>query len=458
MAELALAAYRDAEEQRIVDTLFEWLRIPSISADPGHAGDVRKSAELCAGLLRDAGLDHVTILETPGLPAVYADWLHAGADALTVLVYGHHDVQPVDPLSEWISPPFEPVIVEGECRARGAIDDKGQVLYEIEAARGLLQRDGRLPVNLKVLIEGEEEVGSAHFEELLKDQSELLACDVVVVSDTGMIAPETPSTTVGMRGLVAFDVALRTASIDLHSGMWGGTVPNAARLAARLVAGLIDDDGRVTLPGFYDRVKKLSAQEQASLDAQPFDEAAFRAAAGGVPYLVGEKGFSPLERIGVRPTAEVVGIHSGYGGPGIKTIVPATAGFKVAFRLVPDQQPAEVDSAFRAWLSERVPEGVAVDVTPEGGVAPALTPVDDPSMRALVRAIEKVWGAEPLFTREGGSGPEEALGRILAAPVLFLGVGLPGDRIHAPNERMVMDQFWKGLLAAGELLLELGAA
>jgi acetylornithine deacetylase/succinyl-diaminopimelate desuccinylase-like protein len=240
--------------------------------------------------------------------------------------------------------------------------------------------------------------------------------------------------------------------------MWGGSVPNAARIAARLAAGLVDDDGRVTLPGFYDRVRSLSKEEQASLDAQPFDEEAFRAAAGGVRYLEGEKGFSPLEQVGVRPTAEVVGIHSGYGGPGIKTIVPATAGFKVAFRLVPDQQPGEVEPAFRAWLADRVPEGVTVEVTPEGGVAPALTPIDHPSMRALVRAIERVWGAAPLFTREGGSGPEEALGRILDAPVLFLGVGLPGDRIHAPNERMVMDQFWKGLLAAGELLLELGAS
>ncbi|HEX6392024.1 MAG TPA: dipeptidase [Acidimicrobiales bacterium] len=458
MAKLALAGYRDAEEQRIIDTLFEWLRIPSISADPDHAGDVRKSAEFCAGLLRDAGLQNVNLLETPGLPAVYADWLHAGPDAPTVLVYGHHDVQPTDPLDEWKSPPFDPVIVDGECRARGAIDDKGQVLYEIEAARGLLRRDGRLPVNLKLLIEGEEEVGSAHFEALLKDQSELLSCDVIVVSDTGMISQETPSSTVGMRGLVAFDVAIRTATIDLHSGMWGGAVPNAARIAARIAAGLVDGAGRVTLPGFYDRVRSLSPEEQASLDAQPFDEAEFRAAAGGVPYLEGEKGFSSLERVGVRPTAELVGIHSGYGGPGIKTIVPATAGFKVAFRLVPDQRPDEVEASFRAWLGDRVPDAVSLEVTPEGGVAPALTPVDHPSMRALVSAIEKVWGNPPLFTREGGSGPEEALGRVLAAPVLFLGVGLPGDRIHAPNERMVMDQFWKGLLAAGELLLELGAA
>jgi acetylornithine deacetylase/succinyl-diaminopimelate desuccinylase-like protein len=456
MADLVLAGYLDAQQNRITDTLFEWLRIPSISSDPDHAGDVRASAGFCAERLREAGLENVEVLETPGHPAVYADWMHAGTGAATVLIYGHHDVQPVDPLEEWTSPPFTPVIVDGECRARGAIDDKGQVLYEIEAVRGLIERDGRLPVNVKFLVEGEEEVGSAHFEALLEAQRERFACDVIVVSDTGMISPDTPSCTVGMRGLVAFDVSLRTAALDLHSGMWGGAVPNAARLAASLAAQLHDEDGRVTIPGFYDRVRALSPVEQASLDAQPFDEAEFRAAAGGVRYLEGERGFSPLELVGVRPTAEVVGIHGGYGGPGIKTIVPAKAGFKVAFRLVPDQRPGDVEPAFRRWLAERVPEGVELVVTPEGAVAPALTPVDHPAVGALSRAIQAVWGKEPLFTREGGSGPEEALGRVLDAPVLFLGVGLPGDRIHAPNERMVMDQFWKGLLAAGELLLELG--
>jgi acetylornithine deacetylase/succinyl-diaminopimelate desuccinylase-like protein len=456
MADLALAGYAEAERERILDLLFSWLRIPSISAEPGRAGDVRASAEFCAGLLRDAGLEHVTLLETAGGPSVYGDWLHAGAEAPTVLVYGHHDVQPVDPLDEWTSPPFEPVIVDGECRARGAIDDKGQTLYQIEAARGLLAEHGQLPVNLKLLVEGEEEVGSPHFEALLVAEGDRLACDVVVVSDTGMIAPDVPSTTVGMRGLVAFDVALRTAAIDLHSGMWGGAVPNAALLAAHLAAGLHDERGRVTLPGFYDAVRDLSPAEQASFDAQPFSEEAFRAAAGGVAFLEGEAGYTALERVGVRPTAEVVGLHAGYGGPGIKTIVPATAAFKVALRLVPDQRPEEVEAAFRAWLSDRVPAGVDVIVTPEGGVAPALTPVDHPAVGALARAIEAVWGRPPLYTREGGSGPEEALGRVLTAPVLFLGVGLPGDRIHAPNERMVMDQFWKGLVAAGELLLELG--
>ncbi len=459
MADLVLERYVADQRERIVETLFEWLRIPSISADPERAADVRASAHFAADRLREAGLEHVTVVETgggAGGPAVYGDWLHAGPGRPTVLVYGHHDVQPVDPLDEWISPPFVPVIVDGECKARGAIDDKGQILYQIEAVRALLADSGRVPVNIKFLVEGEEEVGSPNFEQLLSDRADLLAADVVVVSDTGMIAPDVPSVTVGMRGLVAFDVSLRTAAIDLHSGMWGGTVPNAAQLAAELAAGLHDEDGRVTLPGFYDRVRALSPAEQASLDAQPFDEAEFRASAGGVGALPGEDGYSPLERVGVRPTAEVVGIHGGYGGPGIKTIVPATAGFKVALRLVPDQRPEEATAAFHAWLEARVPSGVAVTVTPGGAVAPALTPVDHPAVGALARAIERVWGRPPLYTREGGSGPEEALGRVIGAPVLFLGVGLPDDRIHAPNERMVMDQFWRGLLAAGELLVELG--
>lgn len=453
---MRLAPYVDAERARIVATLFDWLRIPSISAHPERAADVRASAELCADLLREAGMEHVAVLETAGAPAVYGDWLHAGPDAPTALVYGHHDVQPADPLELWTSPPFEPDIVDGECRARGSIDDKGQVLYEIEAARGLLREEGRLPVNLKFLVEGEEEVGSPNFETLLRDHAERFACDVVVVSDTGMWAPDVPSTCVGMRGLVAFDVHVRTAAADLHSGVFGGAVPNPVHLLAGIVADLHDANGRVTIPGFYDRVRPLTEAEEASLTALPFDEEAWMANAG-VRRLDGEAGWSTLARVGYRPTCEVVGFGAGYTGDGMKTIVPAEGGCKITFRLVADQDPDDVTRRFRAWLDERVPEGVELTVTPEGGVAPALTPVDHPAVGALCRAIERVWGTYPLFTREGGSGPEEALGRVLGAPVLFLGVGLPGDRLHAPNERMVMDQFWKGLLAAGELWHELAA-
>lgn len=453
--DLLLHSYVEAERERIVATLFDWLRIPSISAQPEHAGDVRRSAAFCADLLREAGLEHVTLLETPGHPAVYGDWLHAGPDAPTVLVYGHHDVQPVDPLDEWRSPPFEPVIVDGECLARGAIDDKGQVLYDIEAVRALLRRDGRLPVNVKFLVEGEEEVGSAHFEELLVGEAERFRCDAVVVSDTGMLGPDVPSVCVGMRGLIAFDVDIRTGTIDLHSGVYGGAAPNPAHLIARIVAALHDTDGRIAIPGWYDEVRELSEPEAASLAAIPFTEEEWLAEAG-VRRIEGEAGRSVLECTATRPTCDVVGITVGYGGDGIKTIVPARGNVKVSFRLVPDQDPLALTRRFEAWLAEQIPDGVEHTITPEGGVAPALTPVEHPTVGALSRAIDRVWGKPPLFVREGGSGPEEALGRVLDAPVLFLGVGLPGDRIHAPNERMVMDQFWKGLLAAGELFVELG--
>lgn len=456
-AQSQLSDYICEHRDRITETLLAWLRIPSISAHPDHAGDVEASAEFLAAQCRDAGLTNVEILPTAGHPAVYADWLGAGSDAPTVLIYGHHDVQPVDPEDQWHSPPFEPVVVDGECRARGAIDDKGQVLYEIEALRGLLQVHGALPVNVKVLVEGEEEVGSPHFEELLNGHVERLACDVIVVSDTGMVAQDIPSTDVAMRGLVAFTVTLTTADTDLHSGLFGGAVPNPIHHLTRLLAALHDGEARVALPGFYDRVRDLDAVEAASLAAQPFDTDAFLAL-GGVAMLEGEAGQSTLARIGARPTAEVVGIVGGYGGDGIKTIVPATATAKVSFRLVADQDPEEISAAFERWVGANVAEGVEVTIHRHGGVAPMHTPTDHWAFGALTTAIERVWGTAPLLTRVGGSGPEETLGRILGAPVLFLGVGLPSDRIHAPNERMVMAQFWRGLLAAGELYGELARA
>ncbi|MCA1691060.1 MAG: dipeptidase, partial [Actinobacteria bacterium] len=400
--ELALTGYVEAERERIVATLLDWLRIPSISAHPDHAGDVRRSAEWTADLFRAAGLENVEVVETGGgAPSVYGDHLHAGPDAPTALVYGHHDVQPVDPLDEWTSPPFEPVVVDGECRGRGAVDDKGQVLYQVEAVRGLLGAEGGILVNLKFLVEGEEEVGSPHFEDLLVRERDRLACDVVVVSDTDMWSADVPSTCVAMRGLVAFDVRVRTAIADLHSGLFGGAVPNPAHLIARLVAALHDGDGRVAIPGFYDDVRPLTPAEEESLATIPVDESAWQRMAG-VGRLEGEAGRTLLERIWTRPTCEVVGIGVGYTGAGVKTIVPAQGGFKVTFRLVPDQRPGLVAATFEAWLRARVPEGVDVEVTPLGGVAPALTPVDHPAMGALCRAIERVWGKAPLFTRMGG--------------------------------------------------------
>ncbi len=450
-----MAKYVDESRAEILARLDSWLRIPGISADPAHAADVRDSAEWCAEEMRAVGLEGVRLLETAGHPSVYGEWRHR-PDAPTVLVYGHHDVQPVDPHDAWVSPPFEPTVRDGQLFARGAVDDKGQVQYHLEVIRALLARDGRLPINVKLLVEGEEEIGSPHFEALLREHRELLRADVIVVSDTAMWAAAVPSMCTGMRGLVTFDVALRTASGDLHSGSFGGAVQNAAHVAAELVAALHDEHRRVTLPGFYDDVQAIPADVAASMAALPFEADQFRMTANGAA-LVGESDRSTLEQIWVRPTGEVTGLSAGYAGAGIKTIVPATATVKFTFRLVPNQTPERISAGFHEWLAARVPDGVAVAVTPMGAVAPALTPLDHPAVGAAARVIERVWGVVPSYTREGGSGPEEALGRVLGAPVVFLGVGLPDDQIHAPNERIVLEQFWKGLVAVGELWFELEA-
>ena len=357
MESLHLEPHVASARDEILERLRVWLEIPSISCDPAYADAVRDSAAWCEAEMQECGLEGTRLLETPLHPAVYGEWLHAGPDAPTVLVYGHHDVQPVDPLDLWTSPPFEATIRDGQLFARGAVDDKGQVLYHLEVVRALLARDGALPVNLKFVIEGEEEFGSPNFEALLVQHADLLACDVVVVSDTGMLSVDEPSMCVGMRGLAGFDIHLRSASTDLHSGVFGGAVLNPAHLAARIAAALHDAEGRVTVPGFYDRVRDLTSAERDAMDALPYDEAEFRRNAGGAP-LGGESGRSTFERTGSRPTAEVVGLHSGYAGDGIKTIVPATANLKVTFRLVPDQEPDEIAAAFLAWLREQVPDGV----------------------------------------------------------------------------------------------------
>lgn len=450
-----LAEFVTSERAEVLEALAGWVQIPSIGAQPAHDRDVAVSAEWCAERMAAAGLENVEVLSTGGHPAVYGDWLHAGG-ALTALVYGHHDVQPVDPLDEWDSPPFEPTVRGGRMFGRGASDDKGQVLCHLEAIRGLLggHGPGTVPVNVKVLVEGEEEVGSPHFDALLEAERDRLACDVVVVSDTSMWAAETPSISTGMRGLVAFDVRIRTAGRDLHSGVFGGAVPNAAHWAGRLVAALHDRSGRVALPGFYDAVRPLGPAERAAFDALPLDETAW-AAAASVGCLEGEAGVPLLDRLWARPTCDVTGLHSGYGGDGVKTIVPAAARIKVTFRLVADQSPDDVAAVFEAWARDLIPSGVELDIRLDAAIGPALTPTDHPAVAALARSINRVWGAEPLFTRSGGSGPEEALARVLQAPVLHLGIGLTSDRIHAPNEGVDLGQVERGVLAAAELWREL---
>jgi acetylornithine deacetylase/succinyl-diaminopimelate desuccinylase-like protein len=442
-----------------------WLRIPSISADPAHAPDVATSAAWLADALQRTGFPTVEIWPTAGAPAVFAEWPSADPDAPVALVYGHHDVQPVDPPELWVHPPFEPTRVEGpdgpELHARGAIDDKGNVAFHLLGMRAHLAATGRdtPAVTVKLLIEGEEESGSPHFAALLRERADRLASDVVVVSDTGMAAHDVPSAVTAMRGLADAEITLRGPAIDLHSGSFGGAVPNPLHAMAELLAKLHDDKGRVTLPGFYDKVRPLSDRERDLMGRVPFDEQAWLAGPAASRATHGEEGFSTLERTGARPTAEVNGMWGGYTGPGHKTIIPAEAHAKITFRLVSDQVPADVGPQLRAWVEANLPDGIEAEVhTPPGGVAPCASDLDSPAMDALLRAIGQAFDAEPdsvLFTREGGSGPEADLVEVLGAPLLFLGAGLPTDRIHSPNERVLLPMLYRGAEAAAHLWREL---
>ncbi|NEK57294.1 M20 family dipeptidase [Geodermatophilus sabuli] len=444
-----------------------WLRIPSISADPAHASDVAASAEWLAAALRRTGFPTVEIWPTPGAPAVFAEWPSADPGAPVALVYGHHDVQPVDPLELWVHPPFEPTRVEGpdgpELHARGAIDDKGNVAFHLLGMRAHLAATGRdtPAVTVKVLVEGEEESGSPHFADLLRARADRLRCDVVVVSDTGMAAPDVPSAVVAMRGLADAEITLRGPDVDLHSGSFGGGVPNPLHAMATLIASLHDAQGRVTLPGFYDAVRPLTDRERELMRRVPFDESAWLAGPAASRTTAGETGYSTLERIGARPTAEVNGMWGGYTGPGHKTIIPAEAHAKVTFRLVADQRPADLADQVRAWVAANTPEGIVADVhVPPGGVSPCASDLDSPGMAALLAAIGRANDRDPgdvLFTREGGSGPEADLVDVLGAPLLFLGAGLPTDRIHSPNERVLLPMLYRGAEAAAHLWRELAA-
>ncbi|HEY8482906.1 MAG TPA: dipeptidase [Spirillospora sp.] len=456
-----VVAHIQAGRDRFVADLKEWLAIPSVSGDPAHAADVRRSAEWLARNLRGQGFPTVEIWETPGHPAVYAEWPAEDPGAPAVVVYGHHDVQPVEPLEEWDTDPFTPVERGDRLVGRGASDDKGQVFFHTLGLRALLAASGRQapPVTVKLLVEGEEESGSAHFADLLRAHRERLACDAVVVSDTTMWAADVPSMCTGMRGLTEAEVTLRGPSTDLHSGSFGGAVPNPLRAMAVLLAALHDEDGRVTLPGFYDDVVPLTDEERALFSRLPFDEDAWLENAGHSRIAYGEKGYTTLERIWARPTAEINGMWGGHTGPGGKTIIPREAHAKISFRLVANQDPAKVQESFRAWVAQNVPPGVEAEVRiPGGGVRPCFSPIDSAGVRAARRAMERAFGTEVLFTREGGSGPEADLADILGAPLVFVAVGLDDDRIHAPNEKVEIPLLLKGAEAAAYLWEELAAA
>ncbi len=457
--------YIDSNAREFFDQLKVWLAIPSISADPGHHGDVRSSAQWLAGHLTATGFPTVEIWDTgpsssPGQPAVFAHWPAQDPAAPTVLVYGHHDVQPVEPLDEWHSPPFEPAERDGQLLGRGASDDKGQVLLHTLGLRACLAAGaaGAPPVSLKLLIEGEEESGSPHFADLLRSRADRLSCDVIVISDTTMWAADVPSMCTGMRGLLDAQIDMHGADTDVHSGSFGGGVPNPLHALAALLAGLHDEQGRVTLPGFYDAVAPLTDAERELFARLPFDEKAWLADAGGSTAIAGEAGYTTLERVWARPTAEVNGMWGGHTGPGAKTIVPSQAHAKVSFRLVANQEPADIAVALREYVAARTPPGIEATVTFGGpGVRPAFSPLHSPGVQAAKQAMERAFGREVLFTREGGSGPEADLADILGAPLVFLAVGLDEDRIHAPNEKVEMALLLRGAEAVAYLWEDLAA-
>ncbi len=443
--------------ERGLHELQAFLRIPSISSQPDHAEDVRRAAAFLAEQYQGIGLENAELLATSGHPVVYADWLRAPGKP-TVVLYGHYDVQPVDPLNRWTSPPFEPVQQDGMLFARGASDDKGQIAIHWQAVEAWLKSTGELPVNLKVIAEGEEEIGSPHFEECLKTHRDRLKAEACVVSDTAMAARGLPAITYGLRGLLYFEVRVETADTDLHSGLFGGIAPNPVQALGEIIAKLKDGNGRVLVPHFYDGVRPLTEEERRQFQRVPFDEAELKRMYG-IESLYGEPGFTPLEREWARPTLDVNGIWGGYQGPGSKTIIPAWAAAKLSCRLVPDQNPDTVASALRGYIASIRPAYSRVELRKIGGHAdPWITPIEHPLMQAAKWALGEVYRAEPVFIRSGGSiGAVEAISRQLAVPCLLVGFVLPDSRAHAPNERLDLESYELGRQAALRLWQEIAA-
>ncbi|WP_324787619.1 dipeptidase [Streptomyces sp. H51] len=448
----AVRSYIEQHRAAFLDDLVEWLRIPSVSAQPGHASDVRRSAEWLAAALARTGFPTTEVWETPGAPAVFAEWPSADPGAPTVLVYGHHDVQPAAREDGWDSEPFEPVVRGNRLYARGAADDKGQVFFHTLGVRAHLAATGRTApaVNLKLLIEGEEESGSPHFRALLERHADRLTADAVIVSDTGMWSEDTPTVCTGMRGLAECEIRLYGPDQDIHSGSFGGAVPNPATAAARLVAALHDEHARVAIPGFYDGVVELTDRERELFAELPFDEQRWLRTAKSYATR-GEAGHTTLERIWARPTAEVNGIGGGYQGPGSKTVIPSSAMVKLSFRIVAGQEPDHIEKAVRVWAAEQVPDGIRHEITFGAATRPCLTPLDHPVLQSLVRAMARAFETPVRFTREGGSGPAADLQETLGAPVLFLGISVPSDGWHAPNEKVELDLLLKGVETAAYL-------
>src|SRR5688500_12219419 len=435
--------YIASNKDRFLSELFDWLRIPSVSADSRHKPDVRKAAEFLKEKLAVAGVDKVEICETKGHPIVYAEKI-IDPSKPTVLVYGHYDVQPADPLNLWDSPPFEPVIKNDKIYARGSCDDKGQVYMHVKAFETMMKHN-LLNCNIKFMIEGEEEVGSDNLGSFVKENKNKLKADVILISDTALISLDHPSITTGLRGLSYMEVEVTGPNRDLHSGVYGGAVANPINILASMIASLHDENGRVTIPGFYDKVAELSTAERKAINQAPFDLDAYKRDLT-IDEIKGEKNYTTLERTGIRPTLDVNGIWGGYTGEGAKTVLPSKAHAKISMRLVPDQVNSEITTLFTKHFEKIAPPYVKVKVTAHHGGEPDVTPTDSVAFRAASNAFEEVWGKKPIPTRDGGSIPIVALfKRELGLDTVLMGFGLDSDAIHSPNEHYGIKNFVLGI-------------
>ena len=428
--------------------LTEFLSIGSVSTDPACADDVKQCATWLADHLKSIGLPTVTIYPTPGHPIVYAEDLSAGENAPTVMLYGHYDVQPVDPLNLWTNPPFEPVIRDGKIYARGATDDKGQVLLHVKAIEAIYKTHGKLPINIKLLIEGEEEIGSPNLAPFVRENAELLKCNAVLVSDTSMFAPGEPSIVYGLRGLAYMEINVQGPNRDLHSGSYGGAVQNPLNALATIISKLKDEYGHIKVEGFYDDVLALTEQERAELAALGHSDERLKQDVN-VDTLFGEEGYSSIERLGARPTLDVNGFLGGFTGEGAKTVLPARAMAKVSMRLVPHQRHDDIANKFISYVKSIAPPGVSVEITDLHGADPVLVNRDSPAMHAAVKALEETFGTKCRFAREGGSIPVVLLfDQVLGVPTVLMGFGLNNENAHSPDEHFDLGNFHTGMKAA----------
>ncbi|HZU25522.1 MAG TPA: dipeptidase [Bryobacteraceae bacterium] len=449
-------SYYQEHQQESLEQLKDFLRIPSISTDPEHKSDVRRAAEFARSLLIKAGMQNAHLIEGEGNPLVYAEWTGAPGKP-TLLLYGHYDVQPADPLDEWKSPPFEPDIRDNNIYARGAVDDKGQTLILIKAAEALMKQHGKLPVNVKFLLEGEEEVGGEHIESYVQSKPALIKCDAAVICDTEMFAPEMPTICTGLRGIVYGEIHVQGARQDLHSGVYGGAAPNPMQAIAEIITKLKDADGHIRIPGFYDRVQKPSKKEYDAWSQLPFNEKEYLDKEIGAPSLTGEPGLNVFERTWARPTFEVHGIRGGFTGEGAKTVIPARAVAKVSTRLVADQRPEEVIEQIKAAVKAATPKGVTAEFRLIHSAAPSLVDTDNKFIEKSAEAMKQVFGRETVYIRSGGSIPivgtfKDALG----VPSVMMGFGLPDDNLHAPNEKFHLPNFYRGIEAVARYFELLG--